>query len=55
MSDYLLESFNIWRQILQKVDPSELLFESILLSDDANELRINSTAISLDGHPHIYI
>ena len=55
MDVYLLESFNIWRRILQKVDPSELLFESIRLLDDADELRIDSTAISLAGHPRIYV
>lgn len=55
MTDFLLESFNIWRGILQKVDPSEVLFESISHRTGNNEFQIQSETIPIPAHSGIYI
>ncbi|PWN07082.1 glycerate kinase type-2 family protein [Rhodohalobacter mucosus] len=55
MAEYLLESFNIWREIIRKVDPSEVLFESISLQPDSNGLRVQSESIPMPDHSAIYL
>lgn len=55
MEKYLLEYFNIWGEILRKVDPSEVLSESIRHNPGNNELYIQSESISIPGRSEIYI
>ena len=55
MTHYLLEFFNIWHEILQKVDPSKVLFESIRHRPEENELHIQSATIPIPDHQGIYL
>jgi glycerate-2-kinase len=55
MAEYLLESFNIWKEILQKVDPPKVLFESIKLRPEKGELEILTDTLALPASSGIYL
>jgi glycerate 2-kinase len=54
MADYLLESFNIWGALLQKIDPSKLIPESISVKK-SGELMIGNDVVPIPAGNKLYV